>query len=159
MQVDNQLIADIARQAVAKSAPQELPLFRGLSAAYFDDPAKAVRAHAGKDEMLGFGAGDAAAFITPAALAVATAVVQFVFTQVVSAVKNESASLIAKYTRKLFGLAVDDGAALKPLNFDADQLARVRGLALEKARQLNLPDAQAALLADALCGSLAAAGK
>lgn len=159
MQVDNQLIADIARQAVAKSAPQELPLFRGLSAAYFDDPAKAVRAHAGKDEMLGFGAGDAAAFITPAALAVATAVVQFVFTQVVSAVKNESASLIAKYIRKLFGLAVDDGAALKPLNFDADQLARVRGLALEKARQLNLPDAQAALLADALCGSLAAAGK
>jgi hypothetical protein len=36
-------------------------------------------------------------------------------------------------------------------------LAQVRRLALEKARQLNLTDAQASLLADSMVGGLVAA--
>ena len=35
---NNQLIADVARDIVAQTAPQELPLFRMTSAEYFKTP-------------------------------------------------------------------------------------------------------------------------
>ena len=74
----NQLIADLARDVVTEIAPQELPMFRLQSEAYFKDPDSALEGHAGGEDMLGFGAGAAAAFLTSAVLAVTTAIVKFV---------------------------------------------------------------------------------
>lgn len=64
----NQLIADLARDLTAKVAPQELPLFRANSEAYFNDPEKAIKGQASKDDILGFGIGEVAAFVTPSSL-------------------------------------------------------------------------------------------
>src|SRR5574340_1468758 len=51
----NQLIATIARDLVAQTAPQELPLFQATSEAYFKNPNKLLKGQSDKDEMLGFG--------------------------------------------------------------------------------------------------------
>ena len=51
----------------------------------------------------------------------------------------------------------DAAEAVPSERLTQDQLARVHDLALEKARALDLPEAQAGLLADAMVGSLAAA--
>jgi hypothetical protein len=58
----NQLVADIAHDVVAQIAPQELPFFSVTTEAYFKNPNKMRQEQAGKDEMLGFGAGEIAAF-------------------------------------------------------------------------------------------------
>lgn len=80
---ENELIARIARDLVGQLSPQELPLFRATSAAYFRNPA-AVKSSAGRDAMLGFGTSDAVNLIAPIALAVTAAVVS-ALTQEVSA--------------------------------------------------------------------------
>ena len=152
-----QVVADIARGVVGQVAPQELPLFRAQSAAYFQSPEKALKGQRGKDEMLGFGGGEVVTFLTPVVLSVTTAVINFLIPQVQQALQSQSAPLINAAVKSLFGkLTPSGGAASAPaLRLSQEQLAQVRQVALEKGRQLNLSDSQAALLADSLVGSLA----
>jgi len=74
--VQDQLVSELARNLVANTAPQELPLFRPVSEAYFKDPDGTLKGQPGKDETLGFGVGEAATFITPIVLAVMTDVLK-----------------------------------------------------------------------------------
>jgi hypothetical protein len=157
--VQDQLIADVSRELVARAAPQELPLFRAVSSAYFEDPNRALTGKAGKEDMLGFGVEAAAVFLTPVALAVTTQVVTFLSEEIKKSAATESADLIGELVKRLFKkfrpTAPDTKPTPPPLT--PQQLGQVRQLAIEKARQLNLPDAQAQLLADSLAGSLAIA--
>src|SRR2546425_11933887 len=91
-----QLIADVARELVTQTAPQELPLFRRLSETYFKNfkaPSQTRVDQVPKDEKLGFGMGEAVMFLTPIILAVGTEVVQYLAEQVVKTVKEEGAGL------------------------------------------------------------------
>ena len=45
----NQLIADLARDIVKQTAPQELPLFRATSTAYFQNPDTLLKNTKGRD--------------------------------------------------------------------------------------------------------------
>jgi hypothetical protein len=161
--IDNQLVSDVARELVLQLAPQELPLFRANSAAYFQDPEKALAGQKGKDEMLGFGSGEVVVFLTPIALTVATEVVKFLVEEVKKSAKDESSAIIGDMVKRVFkkfklAEKKDDkkkdekktSPALTP-----DQLGQVRDIALRKARQLKLSEARAKLLADAVVGSLA----
>lgn len=74
---NNLLIADVARDVIAQTEPGELPLFRTISTEYFKRPAEANKKKRGKDELLGFGIGDAVALATPAMLVVMPQVVVF----------------------------------------------------------------------------------
>src|SRR2546428_10797709 len=49
------LIAEMSRDIVADVAPDELPLFRMNSTAYFKNPKKALEAREGQDDTLGLG--------------------------------------------------------------------------------------------------------
>lgn len=62
--------------------PQELPLFRPMSAAYFKNPDKVLKSQSGKDEMLGFGVAEAVIMLTPSILAIMSQVVTFVTAEV-----------------------------------------------------------------------------
>jgi hypothetical protein len=64
---DDELVALLARAAVERAAPEELPLFRATSSAYFEDPG-ALERQASKDDMLGFGPGAVVVLLTPVAL-------------------------------------------------------------------------------------------
>jgi hypothetical protein len=152
-----QLIAELSRDLVAQTAPQELPLFRPISEAYFKDPEKTLKREAGKDEMLGFGAGVAVTFLTPIVLAIMTQVVSFLIEEIGKSLRSEGSSLTSDIVKRMFrkfrGGESPEGKA--PPALTPQQLAQVRELALEKAQQLNLPPNQAGLLADSIVGSLA----
>jgi hypothetical protein len=98
----NQLVADLARDLVAQVAPQELPVFRANSAAYFRDPRKALTGHTGKDDMLGFGVGNVVGFLTPVVLSVLTDVVQYLSQEVSKNLQTESAPVIQDAVKRLF---------------------------------------------------------
>jgi hypothetical protein len=157
---DDELVVEVARELVARTAPQELPRFRATSAAYLDDPQKVLRAKGGRDEMLGFGVEAAVLFLTPVALEVAKTVVSYLAAEIRGVVEKETSDAIARRVHGLFHRSEsgpeDDPAVPSAMRgLTEEQLARVHDLALEKARALQLPEAQAGLLADAMVGSLA----
>ena len=175
----NQLIADLARDVVIEIAPHELPMFRLQSEAYFKDPDSALEGHAGKEDMLGFGAGAAAAFLTPAVLAVTTAVVKFAAEEAKKSVQDEGADLISDIVKRMFKKfrpeekkegegrkdeskkdeskkdeSKKDKGKEGPLPLTPEQLKKVRELAFEQALQLRLSENTAETLAESLVGSL-----
>jgi|SRR5882724_4449009 len=153
----NQLIADLARDIVEQTAPQELPLFRATSAAYFKNPNKVLKKTKGKDDILGFGVGEAVVLMTPSLLFIMTHVVQFVTAEVQKSVVTESTSLISDLVKKMFTKfrAGEKKEQADPLPFTPEQLAQVRKIAYEDAAILLGSDPRAHLLADAIVGSLA----
>ena len=151
----NQLIADLARDIVAQTAPQELPLFRATSAAYFKNPARALKSQAGKDEVLGFGVGEAVVMLTPSVLIIVNQVVAFVTSEVQKSVAEESSNLLSDLVRQMFKKFRPEREQKTPPPLTPAQLANVHKLAYEEAGRLALPDAQAKLLADSIVGSLA----
>ncbi len=154
---ENQLVSDVAHDLLNQLAPQELPLFRATSEAYFKNPQKALKGQLARDETLGFGSGEAAILLTPLVLAVTTEVVKFLAEEIKKSVKEESSSLISASVKKVFKKFRPQEKADKktPPPLSPEQLAQVREIALKKARQLKLPEARAKLLADSVVGSLA----
>lgn len=170
----NQLIADLARDVVIEIAPHELPMFRLQSEAYFKDPDSALEGHAGKEDMLGFGAGAAAAFLTPAVLAVTTAVVKFAAEEAKKSVQDEGADLISDIVKRMFKKfrpeekkegegrkdeskkdeSKKDKGKEGPPPLTPEQLKKVHKLAFEQALQLRLSENTAETLAESLVGSL-----
>jgi hypothetical protein len=156
--VDHQLIAQVARELVSDMAPQELPLFRANSEAYFKNPEQALAGQPAKDDMLGFGAGEATVFLTPVVLAVATEVVKFVTEEVKKSAQAEGSALVGDAVKAMFKkLRPPEKEKKTPPPLTAEQLAQVRAIALKKARQLKLSEDRARILADSVVGSLATA--
>jgi hypothetical protein len=176
--VDEELIASVAREQVAQLAPQELPLFRAQSAAYFEDPQKALQGDRSAEDMLSFGPEVAFALLTPVILSVTSTVLSAVAEELGRTLGEESRGVVGDLVRRLFrrppagaqdasgvgvsgaagaaGAAGETGGAPPPEVpvLTAAQLARVRQSAFERARQLDVPEARASLLADSLVGSL-----
>ena len=170
-----ELIEEIAREAVSQLSPQELPLFRASSRAFFKDP-EGIQT-GGKDEMIGFGVGEAASMITPVVLAVTMDVVHSVSEQIKDTIKSEGGNLASDWLKlafKRYRPGKTDAQELGstppqtnakpekttpplPAPLTAQQLTLVRQTALKKARKLGLSEARAALLADAITGGLAVA--
>jgi len=157
--VEDQLVAELARSAVSKAAPEELPLFRATSEAYFEDP-DALAVQRSRDEMLGFGVDAALVLVTPVALAVARDVLNFVIQEVRAQAREHGKDAIDGLVARLLHRGGKPETPVPPSEPDPstltkEQLAEVRSLAVEKARQLKLAPERAELLADALVGSLA----
>ena len=165
--VDDALVASLARSAVAEAAPEELPLFRATSQAYFDDP-EALKRQGSGDQMLGFGVEAALVLVTPVALSVARDVLNFVVELVRGQAREHGKDLIDRLADRLVNRdgkpeapagppPVPAATESPPAGLTDEQLEQVRTLALEKAEQLKLSPEKAALLADSLVGSLATA--
>ena len=153
---DNQLIADVARDIVAQTAPQELPLFRATSIAFFKKPKNVLKNQAGKDEMLGFGIGDTVSLLTPAVLVVMTEVVTFVTVTVKESVVAGGGHLVSDFAKQMFKefRTEEKKEADNPPPLTLEQIAQVRKLAHQRFLQLKLSDAQANRLADAVVATL-----
>jgi hypothetical protein len=143
-----QLVENVARQIIVQTAPEELPLFRATSKAYFKNPAQVLKEQQSEDELLGFGAGEAVTLLTPYVLVIMTEVVKFVTDEVQKALADESANVISDLVKKLFKRLPTEE------KLSAEQLIQVRKVAYENALRLKLPDEQANLLADAIKGAL-----
>jgi len=174
---DDALVVALARATVERAAPEELVIFPAASEAYLQgqDPSKATLG----DPMLGFGVDAAVVLLAPVALTVAKEVLGFLRVQLKKHAEERGADAVDWLIHRLFspkdeepsGTAPADAAASVPAPADTsaavgptddieltdEELEQVRALALEKAKQLKLPDAKAQLLADSLVGSLATA--
>lgn len=153
---NNQLIADVARDIIAQTAPQELPLFRATSAAYFKHPDKVLKDQTSKDEMLGFGPDEAVALLTPYVLLVMTEAVTFIVNEVKKSVTDESAAVISDLVKKQFKRfrSKEKKEQHEVVLLTPEQIEQVHKQVYEKAHQLKLSDDKAGLLADAVVGSL-----
>jgi hypothetical protein len=150
----DELVAALARATVEKAAPEELPLFRATSEAYFEDP-QALERGGGKDEMLGFGVDAAMVLMTPIALQVAKDVIGFLGEQLRERAREQGEGAIDRIIARLVNRNGGEDAAVEELT--DEQLEQVRALAIKKGRALKLSDERATLLADSLVGSLATA--
>jgi hypothetical protein len=107
--------------------------------------------------MLGFGTGEVVTLLTPITLAVTTEVISFLSEEIKKTIKDESANIVSVSVKALFKKFRPEEKPEKqlPPPLTGEQLARVREIALKKARQLKLSERNARLLADSLVGSLA----
>ena len=151
------LVAALARATVEKAAPEELPLFRATSEAYFEDPQSLERAGGGKDEMLGFGVDAALVLMTPVVLQVAKDVIGFLGEQLRERAREQGEGAIDRVIDRLVNRNGGEGEAEPVAELTDEQLEQVRALAIKKGRALKLSDERATLLADSLVGSLALA--
>ena len=149
------LVAALARATVEKAAPEELPLFRATSEAYFEDP-QALERSGGKDEMLGFGVDAAMVLMTPVVLQVAKDVIGFLGEQLRERAREQGEGAIDRVIGKLVNRD-GEGEAEPVEELTEEQLEQVHALAIKKGRALELSDERATLLADSLVGSLATA--
>jgi len=148
-EIGDDAIAGFARGIVGEMAPDELPLFAINSAAYFKNPKKALESRTSQDDTLGFGIEAVVPLLTPVILSVVTEVLRTLATK---GLDFAGARLQAMFNRSASPVPATSRPALS-----AAQLAEVRKVAFEKARQLKLLEPQAALLADSVVGSLAVA--
>lgn len=154
---DDALVEALARSAVEQVAPEELPLFRATSEAYFADPASLEQGRS-RDDMLGFGVDAALVLVSPIALQVAKEVIGFVVAHFREAAAEEGEGAIKRLVARLVHRDMEETSDDEPVpELTDEQLEQVRTLALEKARSLRLSDTKASLLADSLVGSLATA--
>jgi hypothetical protein len=155
--INEQLVSELAKDILVDLAPQEKALFKPISEAYFKDPENVLAAQQGKDELLGFGAAEAATLITPIVLAVSTEVIQFLFEEARKALQSESSTLISQTVKSWFGKLQpnQEQKTPTPAPLTPEQLEQVRKIAIKKARQLKLSEKNTKLLADAIVGGLA----
>jgi hypothetical protein len=160
-QVPDAVVADAAREIVARAAPQEMPLFRATSEAYFADPEKTLAENKPKDEMLGFGVEAAALLLTPVIIDVVRRVATALVNSAGDAVEKEGSEAVGGFVHRLFqrGKGKDEGEAGEAKDdvpdLSAEQLQEVREIAYSRALELDVPEDRAGLLADAVVGSLA----
>jgi len=153
-----QATTNLARMVIEQLAPQELPLFRTTSEAFFQNPDAAMRSQAGKDELLGFGMAEAVTYLSPVTLIVAQQVVEFAMEPAKDSIQQGIGGLIARIFVKV-GLVrkPDVAGTIQPLT--PSQLARARELAIETLHRYNFPKDKSDLVADTLIGKLALAAQ
>ena len=175
------LIADFSRAVVLETAPEELDLFDELIEDYFSSPLPA-RPSPGEgpggeaDDPLGFGLSETIAAVTPAAAAMASAVLGYLLTETVKATREESAAALKKKIKALFNPERQPGGKPEPAKPEAnlplpagpkpdedpapltvEQLQQVKRLARKQAVQFGLEPDLADKMAIALVGALALA--
>ena len=156
------LVAKLARRAVADASPAELSLFSVTAAAYFADPKRAVsgaKARPNDDEMLGFGLEEAAAIplVTTAALYVAQEISQWASSQVREAVREEASSWIQMWVRRVFkqigARRKERSDRQQQADLTPEQLTAIHQLALKRATEL-VSKSQANTIADSIVAGL-----
>ena len=156
-----QLTSELARAALEKAAPNELLVFGAASEAYFNDPDEVIGKRRGASEPLGLGLEQGIALLTPVALVVAGDIVSYLTEELKNKLAEEGSDAIFGFIKRLFRreeseAKTEEAAPVTPRLTD-EQLKKIREIAFEKARVLELAEPQANLLADSMVGSLVTA--
>ncbi|MDG4839507.1 hypothetical protein O7631_23540 [Micromonospora sp. WMMD967] len=156
-QADRQAqIVALARPAVARLAPEELPLLEATVAA------SQRRTHGRRvsrsEEMLGFGWDESTSVLTFAAIGAAQAVLVFVGEQAGEVLREEVSTAARKRVRRWFTRRAHKKAGQPgdpvAIVLNDEELRRVRRVARATARDFGLDRGDADILADAIVGRL-----
>jgi hypothetical protein len=155
------LIAQVAREVVAREAPEEEEVFDPMADAFF---AGTQRRTTKDDDMLGFGVSDVAIALTPVVLAMTDDVVKYLWAETVKAMRGQAAERIHAAVRALFkragegarSPAASAAAATTPgVPVTPALLAEIRKRCVVTAIGLGIKPERAGVLADAVVGQLA----
>jgi hypothetical protein len=139
---ERDLLVYVCRAIVEEIAPGEASLVKAQVEQFLEHPEP------------GFAATEATQLITPHLVPVVFSVLSFLRDEVIEATKAEAGSAVGSMIRRMFRpLSRSDE---RQPRLTLEQLAQVHRVAYEKATSLDLPEARAALLADAVAGSLVA---
>ncbi|MEJ3747564.1 hypothetical protein WEI85_30275 [Actinomycetes bacterium KLBMP 9797] len=157
-------VISLARPAVARLAPDELPLLDATTAAVLrrDGRWRTAQRPQHTDERQHFDPTDSLPVVALAAVGAAQAVLGFLAGQVVEAVRDEASqsvkSWLARWWRRRHPpvpVKVADGEVVLPLPpLTKAQLKRVRRVAYERTVVLGMDRKSASLIADAIVGQL-----
>jgi hypothetical protein len=145
--VDQELVADLARDLVGAIAPEELPLFGPMSKAWFADPARVQNKQG--DDVLAFGVAETAALLSPVLLAAATQALNYAGKELGRNVTRASLAWLREQLRHLFQ---GENSAV---SLNAQQIAKLRSITLETARRYRIPKEKAKQIADAVTARFA----
>jgi hypothetical protein len=145
--VDQELVAELARDLVGAIAPEELVLFGAMSKAWFADPGR-VQTQQG-DDVLAFGVAEAAALLSPVLLAATTHALNYAGEELGRNLATGSVAWLREQLRHLFHRQESD------VSLDAQQIAKVRAITLETARRFRIPKEKAKEIADAVTARFA----
>lgn len=148
MEDENALIAELTQAALTTAAPDELVVFDETAQEYFADPQAALTAAKG-DAAVGFGL--ELAMLTPAALAIGSALLQALLGLLADKAILHGAPGVVVLVRKVLRRQVP----ATELGLTAAQAQQLRIVALQRAHALGLPEAQARQLAESFVGALA----
>ena len=154
---DYDLVGEVSRELVSRLAHEELPLFPAMLKTFRSRPS-VLGAGESRDEALGFGVDGVVTVITPVVLAVVLDVVKHLAGELGDSMVKDSWKATRVAVRRVFGRDRECAIGDVPM-LSAPQLERVRRLAFAKARELNLSETRASLLADAIIGCLATADR
>ncbi len=143
-----EIVRSIGFELVSRLAPEELPLYPSLAGQL--GGARRGRGKAtSDDQILGFGAGEAMALLTPMLLEFARCFWDALVAQTADAAVR---GVLQHQKQRRRG---HDGREDVP-RLSEEQLQLVRTVAVQQARRLNVSDGHAGLLADAVVGVLTA---
>ena len=137
-----ELIAALARAAIARLAPHELALFTITEHAFFAHPEAVL--HPATGHAAGFGATKTPVALAPVALYISRAVMQRLDSE------PDAESLKAALAQRLAGKAETRTERM----LSADTMAQLRAIALDSARQVHLPEPAAQQLTEAIVDPL-----
>jgi len=136
----NEMVGDIARDVVTQLAPQELPIFRAVSEAYFANPDHALKNLKSEDGVLGFGLDPTAFLFTPVVLHVLAEILQFLVPIAKKAVQDRLGLEIAEISKRMFKRF---GRSTVPV-LTKEDIKLLYGKVLLAAKNLKLSDERAA---------------
>ncbi len=153
-QDDEQLVAALGRMVIADVAPREVAQFDDISAAYFRNGRVVMPRKAPKDAALSAIVMESLGYLTPLVLSIATEIVaQFLADKAQSTLADPARGLWNRLRRRFH--RKHQRPVLPPLApLGGVQLAEAHAIVFEQARRMNLSEAQALLVADAMVGSL-----
>ena len=141
----DEIVGSLGRELVSDLAPEELPLYPSLLS-QFQGVKRGRGRKSSDDQLLGIGAAEALTMLTPVILSFTSGFWQ----ALVGEAARSSAHGVLEYVKAHFP---GHHEVAPPLT--ASQLQLVRAVAEREARQLDISEGQAGLLADAMVGLLA----
>lgn len=145
------IVVEFTRPLIAALAPGELALFGAMSRAWAENPARAQPPRE-SDDKLAFGIAEAGALLTPVLLTASSEALSYLGKEVAHEAALATGKFVRARLRRLFGGERDS------VRLDAQQIARVRGIALETVQRYRLPKAKAEQIADAVAARLLPGG-
>src|SRR5271170_6296803 len=143
----DEIVASIGRELVSHLAPEELPLYPSLRTQFQGAKSGRGRKGSSDDQLLGFGAAEIMAMMTPQIL-------NFTLSFWTALLAQSAHDPVVEYVKA--HLPGHHKADRDPRQLTPDQLQLVRTVAEREARQLNISATRAGLLADAMVGVLTA---
>lgn len=140
------VVGSIGVELVSCLAPEELPLFPALLRQFQGADVRGNRGSS-KDQLLGFGVGESVVLLTPVILEFSRGLWKAMLEQAGETVMHEVLQHLPARLRHQ--KPADDDS-----KFGIAEIRKVRAIARQEAKRLNIPDDQAQLLADAVVGVL-----